>query len=95
MLTSKDLGAVQKCRHHRRGRGGVSQKWVISVTNLLYGFFSHPSLNPSLEICFVIPKEGIVTLRVAELLVPGCKEPSTLVRSPRHAVTRTGEGGSQ
>ena len=36
-----------------------------------------------------------ISNRATDLLVPGCKEPSTLVRSPRHAVTRTGEGGSQ
>ena len=53
--------------------------------------FSHLLLNPSLEICSVIPKEGIVTLRAAELLVPGCKEPSTLVRSPTYVVLTQNE----
>ena len=40
----------------------------------------------SLEMYLVIPKERIVTLRVARLAVPGCNGPSTVVRSTTYAV---------
>ena len=53
----------------------------------------------------VTTKEGIVTLRVAGLAVPGCKGLSTIVRSPTYAVLLQnqfchelcahGRGGSQ
>ena len=60
------------------GEGGSKPKGGYLCDKSFIWFFSHPSLNPSLEICFVIPKEGIVTRRVAELLVPGCKDPSVM-----------------
>ena len=40
----------------------------------------------SVEICLVIPKERIVTLKAAELSILGCKGPSTLVSSPTYGV---------
>ena len=43
-------------------------------------------IKPSLEMSLVIPKERIVTLRVAGLAVPGCNGPSTVVRSTTYAV---------
>ena len=48
--------------------------------------FSVIFYKPSLEICLVTTKEGIVTLRVAGLAVPGCKGLSTMVRRPTYAV---------
>ena len=50
-------------------------------------FLSQSSfIKPSLEICLVSPKEGIVTLRVAGLAVSGFKGLSTMVRRPTYAV---------
>ena len=43
-------------------------------------------VKPSLEICLVTPKKGTVKLRVAGLVVPGCKGLSTMVRSPTYAI---------
>ena len=48
--------------------------------------FNSSIIKTSLEICLVIPKERIVTLKVAELSVLGCKGLSTLVSSPTYAV---------
>ena len=56
------------------------------MTKLLMLIFQLSFIKPSLEICLVTPKEGIVTLRVAGLAVPGCKWLSTMVRRPTYAV---------
>ena len=61
------------------------------MTKLSMLIFQSPSIKPSLEICLVIPKEGIVTLRGAGLAVPSCKGPSTLVRNPTYAVLSRNE----
>ena len=53
--------------------------------------FQSSFIKPSLEICLVTTKEGIVTLRVAGLAVPGCKGLSTMVRSPTYAVLSQNE----
>ena len=52
-------------------------------------------MNPSLEISLVMPKERIVTLRVAGLAVPGCKGPSTMVRRPTYAVLSRNQFGRE
>ena len=75
------------------GRGGVCLKMTNDdmmteggggkkMTKLLILIFQSSFIKPSLEICLVTPKEGIVTLRVAGLAVPGCEGLSTMVRSP-------------
>ena len=61
--------------------------------------------KPSLKICLVTPKEGLVTLRVAGLAVRGCKGLSTMARRSTYAVLSRnqfcrelrahGRGGSQ
>ena len=61
--------------------------------------------KPSLKICLVTRKEGLVTLRVAGLAVRGCKGLSTMARRPTYAVLSQnqfcrelrahGRGGSQ
>ena len=56
------------------------------MTKLSMLIFQSPSIKPSLEICLVIPKEGIVTLRETGLAVPSCKGPSTMVKNPTYAV---------
>ena len=75
------------------------------MTKLLMLIFQSSFIKPSLEICLVTTKEGIVTLRVAGLAVPGCKGLSTMVRRPTYAVLSRnqfcrelrahGRGGSQ
>ena len=75
------------------------------MTKLLMLIFQSSFIKPSLEICLVTTKEGIVTLRVAGLAVPGCKGLSTMVKSPTYAVLSRnqfcrelrahGRGGSQ
>ena len=59
---------------------------MSKMTKLLMLIFQSSFIKPSLEICLVTPKEGIVTLRVAGLAVPGCKGLSTMVRRPTYAV---------
>ena len=75
------------------------------MTKLLMLIFQSSFIKPSLEICLVTTKEGIVTHRVAGLAFPGCKGLSTMVRSPTYAVLSRnqfsrvlrahGRGGSQ
>ena len=48
--------------------------------------FQSSFIKPSLEICLVTTKEGIVTLRLAGLAVPGCEGFSTMIRKPTYAV---------
>ena len=55
------------------------------MTKLLMLIFLLSFIKPSLEICLVTPKEGIVTLRVPGLAAPGCKGLSTMVRRPTYA----------
>ena len=61
-------------------------KWGLKRTKLSILIFQSPSIKPSLEICVVISKEGIVTLRGTGLAVPSCKGPSTMVMNPTYAV---------
>ena len=49
------------------GGGGGRSK----MTKLLMLIFQSSFIKPSLEICLVTTKEGIVTLRVAGQAVPG------------------------
>ena len=56
------------------------------MTKLSMLIFQSATIKPSLEICLVIPKEGIVALRETGLAVPSCKGPSTMVMKPTYAV---------
>ena len=46
------------------------------MTKLSMLIFQSPTTKASIEICLVIPKEGIVTLRGTGLAVSICKGPS-------------------
>ena len=84
--------------------------WGLSASQLCQDELSIPTfqssfIKPSLELCLVTPKEGIVTLRVAGLTVPGCKGLPTMVWRPTYVVLSRdqfcrglrahGRGGSQ
>ena len=61
------------------------------MTKLSMLIFQSPSIKPSLEICLIIPKEGIVTILGTGLTVPSCKGPSTMMRNPTYAVLSRNE----
>ena len=69
------------------GGGGGGKNVKDSLSGFQCSFFSVIFYEPLIGVCLVLPKEGIVTLRVARLVVRGCKGPSTMVRSPTYAVS--------
>ena len=61
------------------------------MTKLPMLIFQSSPIKPSLELCLIIPKEGIVILKGTGLAVPICKAPSTMVRNPTYAVLSRNE----
>ena len=61
------------------------------MTKLSMLIFQSSPIKPSLEICLVMPKEGILILKGTGLAVPSCKGPSTRVRNPTYAVLSQNE----
>ena len=61
------------------------------MTKLPMLLFQPSPIKPSLEICLIIPKEGIVILKRTGLAVPICKGPSTMARNPTYAVLSRNE----